>query len=150
MKETASNGDTRITDSRRVEERNAETLLEPTAKQRSGSKNVNPEPPIQTISERFPAEQNRKAVLTFFDPKAKTVCVAGTFNNWSPNATPLKNGGCGEWTVELLLRPGQYEYRFVVDGEWMDDPRIPERLPNSYGGFNSVLTLKMDDRTFFL
>lgn len=150
MKKTASKGGTRTIDSRGDEEHNPETLPEPTAKKRSGSKTVNPEPPIQTISERFPAGQNRKAVLTFFDPKAKAVCVAGTFNNWSPNATPLKNGDCGEWTVELLLRPGQYEYRFVVDGEWMDDPGIPERVPNPYGGFNSVLTLMMDDRTFFL
>jgi hypothetical protein len=149
MKKTASKGGTETIDSRRAGKSNGEASLEafPTAPR---TKNGASEPRIQTVAERFPAGQNQKAVLTFFDSKARRVCVAGTFNNWSPDATPLKNDGCGEWTAELSLKPGQYEYRFVVDGEWMDDPRVPERVRNSYGGFNSVLTLKMDDRTFFL
>ena len=42
--------------------------------------------------------------------------------------------GDGRWAKELVLPPGVYEYRLVVDGEWMPDPRASETAPNPYGG----------------
>jgi len=45
----------------------------------------------------------------------------------------------GEWTKELTLSPGRYEYRFVVDGEWADDPAAIELIPNPFGTANAVL-----------
>jgi hypothetical protein len=45
--------------------------------------------------------------------------VGGTFNNWNPTATPLLFVGGTEWSKELSLPPGRYEYRFVVDGKWV-------------------------------
>jgi glycosidase len=54
------------------------------------------------------------------------VCVAGTFNGWSTNATPLERATGGEWMVTLDLEPGAYEYKFVVNGSrWMADPGNP-------------------------
>jgi 1,4-alpha-glucan branching enzyme len=116
----------------------------------NSAKTVNSEHPIQAIAERFPAAEKQQATFAYFDPKAKVVCVAGTFNNWRPDATPLKSAGSGEWAVELMLKPGQYEYRFVVDGRWIVDPRTPQRVANPYGGFNSVLTVNLAVKTFFL
>jgi 1,4-alpha-glucan branching enzyme len=80
--------------------------------------------------------------LELFHPAAKSVCVAGTFNNWHPAATELVNLGSGRWAKELTLPPGAYEYRLVVDGEWMADPKAKETAPNPFGGVNSVLKVQ--------
>jgi len=76
-------------------------------------------------------------------PNAKQVCIAGSFNHWQPTATPLKNCGDGNWLLELALKPGRYEYRFVVDGKWMDDPLSYSSSPNPFGGHNSVLVVNV-------
>jgi 1,4-alpha-glucan branching enzyme len=75
----------------------------------------------------------------FTHPSATTVCVAGTFNDWHAAAKPLHSSGDGRWLKETVLPPGTYEYRFVVDGHWMPDPRGGESVPNPFGGRNSVL-----------
>jgi 1,4-alpha-glucan branching enzyme len=72
-------------------------------------------------------------------PKASNVSVAGTFNNWKPGATPLAGIGGGKWAKELPLAPGRYEYRFVVDGQWIDDAKAKAYAPNPHGGRNAVL-----------
>jgi 1,4-alpha-glucan branching enzyme len=77
-------------------------------------------------------------ILTLFDPEAREVNVAGHFNGWHPIATPLKNMGAGKWVVRLMLRSGQHEYRFFVDGRWSEDLRSSQRVANPHGGFNSV------------
>ena len=77
--------------------------------------------------------------LEFSHPTAKAVAVAGTFNDWRPEATRMVAVGDGRWLKELVLAPGVYEYRLVVDGEWMPDPRASENAPNPFGGINSVL-----------
>ena len=75
----------------------------------------------------------------FVDPTATTVCVAGFFNQWRPEAKTLHPTGAGHWLKETALAPGNYEYCLVVDGKWMPDPRAEESVPNPYGGRNSVL-----------
>ena len=79
------------------------------------------------------------AHFEFTHPTAARVCVAGTFNDWRPEATPMVSLGEGRWVKELVLPPGVYEYRLVVDGEWMADPRASETAPNPFGEMNSVL-----------
>ncbi len=75
----------------------------------------------------------------FNDPQANEVFIAGTFNDWKPQATPMLSLGNGQWGKILVLPPGTYEYRFVADGEWMADPRASRVVPNPFGGLNSVL-----------
>jgi 1,4-alpha-glucan branching enzyme len=111
---------------------------------------LKPSQPIQPISERFPALEEQEVILTFFAPEAKVVQVAGTFNGWHPEASPLEHGGDGEWIARLMLKSGQYEYRFVVDGEWSDDPQAAQSVANPHGGFNSVLKVGLDDTTDLL
>jgi hypothetical protein len=71
-------------------------------------------------------------------PDAACVCVAGTFNEWSPSETPLIKGGDGVWNLVTYLEPGLYEYRFVVDGVWLDDPLAAEAVPNPFGSKNCL------------
>jgi len=117
--------------------------------QNAGGK-VNPAPPVQPVSERFPALEKQEVTFTFFDPEARQVSVAGNFNGWSPDSAPLKNTGEGDWIARLKLRSGQYEYRFVVDGRWTEDPEATQRVANAYGGFNSVLTVPLAVKTSIL
>lgn len=72
-------------------------------------------------------------------PDATSVSVAGDFNNWDPQATPLKRDKQGVWKVALKLEPGSYQYKFLVDGnEWKEDPENPNRVSTPFGTFNSV------------
>jgi hypothetical protein len=71
-------------------------------------------------------------------PQAREVFLAGSFNNWSSRATPLKQIGRVRWVTELSLPPGRIEYRFLVDGQWKEDPKAGDYMPNPVGGFNSV------------
>jgi hypothetical protein len=77
--------------------------------------------------------------IEFTHATATRIGIAGTFNDWRPGATEMVPVGDGRWLKELILAPGVYEYRLVVDGEWMPDPRASETAPNPFGEMNSVL-----------
>jgi len=77
----------------------------------------------------------------YTDPKATTVCLAGSFNHWQPEAKALHSSGVGNWWKETALAPGTYEYCLVVDGQWKPDPQARESVPNPYGGRNSILVV---------
>jgi len=79
--------------------------------------------------------------VTFTHPAATAVAVAGTFNDWRPEATPMVAMGEGRWLKELVLPPGRYEYLFVADGQWLADPLAQTTVPNPFGGVNSVITV---------
>ena len=72
-------------------------------------------------------------------PEARQVFVTGTFNGWDPAARPLKCDKKGVWRTWMNLAPGQYEYRFVVDEKWLEDPNCETRSHNPFGSFNSAL-----------
>ena len=84
----------------------------------------------------------------FTHPSAATVCLAGTFNNWQPEAKPMHPLGGGRWLKESALAPGAYEYCLVVDGKWMPDPLAKETVANPFGGLNSVLKLARPAKTW--
>jgi hypothetical protein len=69
---------------------------------------------------------------------AKRVYVAGSFNQWNPRGIPMSRSGSG-WQASVYLAQGTHTYRFVVDGHWMYDPNNPDRLPNEFNDFNSVV-----------
>jgi 1,4-alpha-glucan branching enzyme len=79
----------------------------------------------------------RSIRLSLHSPEAHTVCLAGSFNDWQPDH--LQSDAEGEWSIELSLPPGDYEYLFVVDERWQTDPASAESRPNPFGGANSVL-----------
>lgn len=69
---------------------------------------------------------------------AKTVYVAGDFNNWTPRALALKKQG-GEWICPIYLSPGKHTYKFIVDGNWILDPTNKNWEQNEFGTGNSVI-----------
>lgn len=74
-------------------------------------------------------------------PTAHAVSVAGSFNDWQPEAKTLHADGGGRWHKDTVLSPGTYEYCLVVDGRWMPDPAAKDSVPNPFGGRNSVLVV---------
>jgi len=84
----------------------------------------------------------KSAELKISAPKAKKVSVAGTFNNWDTKNNLAKKDTRGNWAVKLDLAPGKYEYKFVVDGAWLNDPKCSNVVGNSFGTQNSVLEIK--------
>lgn len=79
--------------------------------------------------------------IEFSDPAASVVNIAGTFNDWHPDATPMVAMGQGRWLKELVLPPGKYEYLFVVNGRWVADRFAEASVRNPFGGANSVLNV---------
>jgi chromosome partitioning protein len=76
-------------------------------------------------------------------PRAKSVQVAGDFNDWQPNKTNLeKVGDSGVWQTKLQMPAGRYRYRLVVDGQWQQDPYNKLTEVNPFGGCNSVVEVK--------
>jgi chromosome partitioning protein len=73
-------------------------------------------------------------------PRAKSVQIAGDFNNWKPEDTPMRKvSDNGVWQVKLPLNRGKYRYRLVVDGQWQQDPYNEKIEMNPYGEYNSVI-----------
>jgi len=82
--------------------------------------------------------QSKNVSFQLSAPEANTVALAGDFNGWDVNSLPLKKGKLGTWKTSIKLKPGRYEYRFWVNGEWWDDPHAQERVSNPFGGYNSI------------
>jgi 1,4-alpha-glucan branching enzyme len=78
-------------------------------------------------------------IFAAYYPTAGSVQIAGDFNNWQPQQTPMRQISDGVWKVKLPLSAGSYRYRLVVDGQWQQDPNNEATEPNPYGELNSVL-----------
>jgi 1,4-alpha-glucan branching enzyme len=85
------------------------------------------------------APRPARVSLELVEPAAQQVYVAGSFNEWKPETTPLVALGNGRWKGDLKLGPGRHEYLFVVDGQWRPDPNARETVQNPFGGQNSVV-----------
>lgn len=79
-------------------------------------------------------------------PAAHEVFLAGDFNGWQPQVTPMTPQADGRWTVTLPVAPGPHEYRFVIDGRWQEDPQAAGSVPNPFGGCNSVVDVRWTAR----
>lgn len=97
-------------------------------------------PPVQTAS-FAPASAPQVFVrLVLVQPDARSVSVAGDFNGWNPAQTKLERADGGVWTVTIPLKPGRYEYMFVVNGkQWIADPLAAEDAGDGFGSHNAVL-----------
>ena len=92
------------------------------------------------------AVEPRQIELHFRDMTAGDVRIAGDFNGWVPDKGVRSiiegQGDTRIWTKVLQLKPGTYEYRYVVDGEWREDPDNPESVTGSTGRAHSILVVR--------
>lgn len=81
-------------------------------------------------------------------PQATRVSLVGDFNNWDPAATPLARGAGGRWETVVPLRPGRYQFTFVVDGNhWVRDLNLPQAVGDDFGQPTSVITVPHRSRS---
>jgi 1,4-alpha-glucan branching enzyme len=80
----------------------------------------------------------KKATFSLREPHAARVQLAADFSDWEKKPINLKRQKDGVWTTTVELPPGTYQYRFLVDGHWQDDPACPTRTTNPYGDTNCV------------
>jgi 1,4-alpha-glucan branching enzyme len=79
-----------------------------------------------------------KQAFHFKAPTAHSVLLVGDFTHWQEKGIPMQKAKHGEWTTTIELSPGKHTYRFIVDGEWRDDPECTLRTPNQFGGQDMV------------
>ncbi len=75
----------------------------------------------------------QKQTFTFSAPGAGSVQLAGDFTHWQERPINLHKGTDGTWRATVELTPGMHYYRFLVDGQWRDDPECALRTPNPFG-----------------
>ncbi len=89
----------------------------------------------------YPNENGNASFKLLGFTNAKKVIVAGSFNKWNEKLFSMKKNKDG-WELTLQIKPGTYEYRFIVDGRWMEDPNNIHKKRNEYNEFNSVLDIQ--------
>ena len=108
-----------------------------------------PVPPAGDASTRVaaaspPAKERVDLVRHYFRleaPGAQQVCLVGNFNRWKVCATPLERVREDLWQISVELERGRHEYMFVVDNEWVSDPRAAVHVDDGFGNRNAVLIL---------
>ncbi len=84
----------------------------------------------------------KKTQVTFvYQPEngARKVQLAGTFNNWDPSACAMARQKDGSFRKRLTLEPGEYRYKFFVDGQWIEDSQADSLVPNQFGTKDSLV-----------
>jgi 1,4-alpha-glucan branching enzyme len=84
------------------------------------------------------APSKSQQTFSFNAPGALSVQLVADFTHWEKSPLNLRKESDGMWRTAVDLEPGTYHYRFLVDGQWRDDPECTLRVPNPYGGTNTV------------
>ena len=85
--------------------------------------------------------KRKRAILRVEAPHAETVLLMGDFNQWNEKKHPMKKGKNGMWEKIIMVPPGRYEYRFLVDGKWCNDPTNDQICANCFGSTNNILEI---------
>ena len=80
----------------------------------------------------------QKVTFSLAAPQAAAVLLVGDFTGWEQSPVALKKLKGGLWKTAVSLSPGTYEYRFLVDGQWRDDPACTARHWNQFGSQNCL------------
>lgn len=88
--------------------------------------------------------KGKTAKVTFYThklPEAEAVYLVGDFNEWDETTHPMEKLKDGRFKLVVKLEPGQeYQFRYLVDGEWHNEWEADKYIPNNVDGDNSVVT----------
>ncbi|MCQ2396767.1 MAG: glycogen-binding domain-containing protein [Lentisphaeria bacterium] len=121
----------------------------PAAKKASKTAKVSatatPKSAAKKPSARAGQPRGHRVAIKYVSDPGRQVFIAGSFNNWDATAKQLVDEkGTGEYFVRFLLKSGIYQYKLVVDGQWILDPSNPNTEPNEFGTQNNVLVVTSD------
>ena len=94
-----------------------------------------------TRKERSKKIQKRRITFKLETSEAKEAILVGDFNSWDSKKHIMKRDNKGWWSKIVTLASGRYEYKFLVDGEWQNDPSNDQVVPNSFGTRNNFLNV---------
>lgn len=86
----------------------------------------------------------KKSQITFVyspDNGCRKVQLVGSFNNWEPTTAGMTRQKDGTYRKRLTLEPGEYRYKFLVDGAWVADTTADGLVPNPFGTHDSLVTV---------
>lgn len=83
-------------------------------------------------------KSKRTQTFSITAPTAQSVQLVADFTHWKEKPLNLEKEANGVWRVTVELEPGEHHYRFLVDGQWRDDPECTVRVPNPYGSQDAV------------
>ncbi len=96
---------------------------------------------MQTKGKSKEKAKKGRVLFTLEAPEAKETFLVGDFNDWDAKKHPMKKRKRGDWEKIVMLPPGTYEYKYLVDGEWWNDPRNEALSQNCFGTHNNVVTI---------
>jgi len=94
----------------------------------------------ETTSKQKP--KRRRVTFSLEADDAQKVILGGDFNDWKAEAHPMTKDKSGTWKKALVLPPGRFEYKFLVDGQWRNDPRNDQTCANCFGTHNNVVVIE--------
>ena len=90
----------------------------------------------------LPANIGKRVLFEIAAKLGSQVFVVGTFNDWDPTANPLKDSqDSGLFKATVRVPMGTNEYKFVVNGAWVMDPKCLEWTTNACGSLNNVFSV---------
>lgn len=95
--------------------------------------------PKKATTAKAPKKSTPSYEFCLAAPEAAAVYLVGDFNHWDDAKDKMRKSKDGTHKKSVKLKPGRYEYRFVVDGQWWTDPGNENRCASPYGTDNSVL-----------
>lgn len=98
--------------------------------------------PVSNTGEEPPVVQQ----FNYYQKGLQSIALVGEFNDWDADSTMLTEVSPGVWTVTVPLKPGVYEYQFILNGtQRVTDPTVPQ-VSNDFGSPNSVVTVSRRER----
>jgi 1,4-alpha-glucan branching enzyme len=89
-----------------------------------------------------PRKATNTQQFSFTAPTAMSVQLVGDFTQWQEKPIQLQKGAHGIWHTRVELEPGSHHYRFLVDGQWRDDPECTVRVGNPFGTEDMVCEVR--------
>ncbi len=81
-----------------------------------------------------PSVVDGKIEFVFIHRTAKSVSIAGEFNNWTPERDFLKYHAERDlWFIRLKLPVGRYEYKYLIDGKWLEGANLTVEIKEKDG-----------------
>ncbi len=85
--------------------------------------------------------KRRKVTFSLENTEADEVFLIGDFNKWNPKSHPMKSDENGAWVRNVIIPPGEYEYKFIIDGQWKEDPQNEQLSLNCFGTYNNIINV---------
>jgi len=98
---------------------------------------------LQRVTPAAPVVTPSGVRFVLMRSEARSVALAGSFNQWSASSHPLVREAKGAlWSIVVRLSPGQHAFMFVVDGVWVSPPLAEDYVDDGFGAKNGIVVVR--------